>query len=91
MKWHEPKDEGGKIAQKALLEVVDNQIRDNDPPETRKTLERLMKEGFSEIEAKKLIACVISSELFGMLKNKKRHDPKKYIAKLESLPKLPWD
>ena len=31
----------------AILEVVDNQIRDNDPPETKKTFNRLMKEGNS--------------------------------------------
>ena len=31
-----------------LLEVVDNQIRDNNPPETRETLERLISAGHTE-------------------------------------------
>ena len=28
-----------------IIEVVDNQLRANDPPETRSTLERLIEEG----------------------------------------------
>jgi hypothetical protein len=31
----------------AILEVVDNQLKANDPPETRKTLKRLPTEGYS--------------------------------------------
>jgi len=31
----------------AFLEVVDNHLRDNNPPETKETLERLMAEGYS--------------------------------------------
>ena len=31
----------------AFLAVVENQLRDNDPPETRQTLERLQAEGYS--------------------------------------------
>jgi len=31
---------------KMILEVVRNQIRDNDPPETRQTFERLKSQGF---------------------------------------------
>ena len=33
---------------KAILEVINNQIRDNDPPETKLTLIRLQDQGFSE-------------------------------------------
>ena len=44
-----------------ILEVVDNQLRANKPPETRSTLERLIKEGYSKEEAKKLIGCVVTS------------------------------
>lgn len=91
MKWHQPKDENAQIAQEALLEVIDNQIRDNDPPETRKTLERLITEGFSEIESKKLIACVVSVEMFNILKNEVPYKHEKFIKGLNSLPKLPWD
>ena len=41
--------------QKAILEVVENQIRENDPPETKKTLDRLLKKGYSKDDAMKSI------------------------------------
>lgn len=31
----------------AILEVVENQLQADDPPETRQTLEHLLSEGFS--------------------------------------------
>ncbi|SDG58258.1 hypothetical protein SAMN04244560_02591 [Thermoanaerobacter thermohydrosulfuricus] len=36
-----------------ILEVVNNQIRDNNPPITKVTLERLKKSGYTEQQAKK--------------------------------------
>jgi hypothetical protein len=48
----------------AILQVVDNQIRANDPPETKQTLDRLLSEGHSKEEAKRLIGCIVSSEIF---------------------------
>ncbi len=74
-----------------ILEVVDNQLRANDPPETRSTLDRLVGEGYSQQEAKKLIACVVTSEIFDMMKNKKKFNPARYRAALAKLPQLPWD
>src|SRR6266567_3979216 len=35
----------------AILEVVENQIRASDPPETRQTFERLLAAGYSRKEA----------------------------------------
>ena len=46
----------------AILEVVENQLQANDPPETRQAYDRLISEGYSEVEVKKLIGCVVSSE-----------------------------
>ena len=89
--WHEPEGENGQMTQEALLEVVDNQIRDNEPPETKETLERLMKEGYSELDSKKFIANVISYELFGMLKRKEVYNADRYINALKLLPKLPGE
>ena len=37
---------------KLMLGVVDKQVRDNNPPETRKTLERLMANGDTRQNAK---------------------------------------
>ena len=41
--------------QAAFMEIVDNQIRDNEPPETHETLYRLQALGLSEPEAKRYI------------------------------------
>ncbi len=86
LKWHKPEGERGQMALETLLEVVDNQIRDNEPPETRITLERLISEGFSEIDAKKLIAGAVTTELFGMLKKSESYNQGRYIKALKSLP-----
>jgi hypothetical protein len=75
----------------AILEVINNQIKENDPPETKKAYDRLMKEGFSEQETLKLIGYVVASEVFTVLKENRRYDHEKYIFALNSLPKLPWD
>jgi len=36
----------------ALFEVIENQLRSNDPPETRETLDRLTSEGHTREEAR---------------------------------------
>ena len=74
---------------KMFLEVVNTQIRDNNPPETKQTLDRLISEGFSEKEAKQMIACVAVSEMYSVLQNKQEFDLARYIAALNKLPQLP--
>ena len=49
---------------KAVLEVVENQIRDNDPPETRQTIERLTREGYTADEARRLVSTAVTVEFF---------------------------
>jgi len=75
---------------KIILGVVDNQLRANDPPETRSTLKRLVEEGYSEKDAKELIGCAVTSEIFDIMKNSEEFDLERYIAALNELPKLPW-
>lgn len=75
----------------ALLEVVDNQLNANDPPETRKTFERLTSEGYSEDEAKRLIACVVTSEMFDVLKKQEPFNLERFVKALNALPKIPGD
>lgn len=74
-----------------ILEVVENQIRDNDPPETRQTLRRLIKEGFSREEAVELIGTVVVHEIYNVLKQNENFDCKRFVAALKQLPKLPYD
>ncbi len=75
----------------AILEVINTQIRLNDPPATKKTLLRLRRQGFSEEEALRLMGYVVASEVFSVLKENRQYNEEKYIAALNDLPKLPWE
>jgi hypothetical protein len=44
---------------KAILEVVDNQIRDVNPPATKETFDRLVGDGIARDEARRLIGYVV--------------------------------
>ena len=74
---------------KIFLEIINNQIRDNNPPETKQTLDRLISEGISEKEAMDLIGCVVISEIYDVLKNKEDFNEERYIAALNKLPEQP--
>ncbi|HVS39912.1 MAG TPA: hypothetical protein VMS17_30420 [Gemmataceae bacterium] len=76
---------------RALLEVVENQLREGAPPEIRTTLERLLSEGVSRDRALELIACVVSSVIFDVLKNGQTYREARYLAGLRALPRLPWE
>ncbi len=75
--------------QAAMLEVVENQLAGNDPPETGKTYERLIQEGHSEEDAKKLIGCVIAAEMFFIMKQEKPFDNARFVESLNRLPEIP--
>ena len=73
----------------SILEVVDNQLALNDPPETKQTLARLISEGYSESEAKEFIGTVVVSEVFEVLQARKPYDEKRYVSALNKLPETP--
>lgn len=83
-------DTDNEKLKQAILEVINTQIRDNDPPETKQTYERLRQEGFSEEETLKLIGAVVVSEVFTVLQENRKYDKDKYISALKALPDLPW-
>ena len=68
-----------------ILEVVDNQINDNDPPITRKTMERLKAAGYTEKKAKEMIAAVVVSYIYEIMKNGKDFDVSSYTRDLKRL------
>ena len=71
-----------------ILEIVDNQIRNHDPPEALATYDRLIGQGHSDEEARRLIGCVIASEVVGILNQNREYDHRRYLAALEALPRL---
>jgi hypothetical protein len=75
----------------AILEIVDNQLRENSPPETRQTFRRLLDEGHTDREAKRLIGCVIATEIYDILKHQEPFNQVRFLAALQRLPAMPWD
>ncbi len=70
----------------AYMEIVENQLRDNDPPETRKTFERLCTEGYTERNAKILIASVIAYEIYEGVRSSSPFDRARFVKHLNLLP-----
>lgn len=72
------------------MEVLDNQLRGNEPPETRETFERLKRQGIDEEETRRLIACVIAAEIFDVMKKKTPFDRERFVGRLATLPEMLW-
>lgn len=70
----------------AYLEVVENQLRENDPPETRQTFDRLCTDGFTEKNAKILIASVMAFEAFENMKSNTPFNHDRFVRNLNMLP-----
>lgn len=83
-------EDDSELARDALLDAVGNQLRDNNPPETRETLDRLVDAGHSSDEARRLIAAVLASEFFNVLQSSSGFDEARYISRLKLLPEMPW-
>jgi len=84
------KSERNPHLQAAIMEVVENQLRNNDPPQTRQTFRRLIEAGYSEEEAKRLIGCVVSAEIFDVLKKNEPFNLERFVKALNKLPEMPW-
>lgn len=79
------------VLKQMILEVVNNQLENLDPPETKQTYDRLIADGISDQEARRLIGCVVSSEIFDVLKQHQPFDHARFVKALNKLPKLPWE
>ncbi len=83
--------EGGQIAGEAIVEAVENQLDDNNPSETKQTLDRLIESGESRENAIRYIACALSVEIYGALKEKEPYNNERYINNSKALPELLWE
>ena len=78
-------------AREIIFTIIDNQIKNNDPPDTLKVFNKLKSQGYSEFEAKQLIGQCIAVEIYNMMKYKKPSDNERYIKNLNNLPKEPFE
>jgi hypothetical protein len=85
---HEPPETNPQLAA-AILEVVDTQLREGSPPETRQTFDRLVGEGYTPEGARQLLAHVVVREIFTVMARGERYDQTRFVAALHRLPTLP--
>ena len=76
---------------KHIFEIIKNQIKNNDPPETKATYDRLRNEGYDDFQARQLIGQCLAVELYNVMKFKKPYDNERYVKNLLALPKEPFD
>ncbi len=67
-------DETNPTLREEMKKVVRNQIRQNNPPETKQTYERLIREGFPIDEVMRQLAAVVT------------FNQERYIKRLNNLP-----
>jgi hypothetical protein len=74
-----------------VIQAIKKQIRQNDPPETKETFDRLRREGHAEEEVYRMLGCVMTSEIYEVMKDERVFDRDLYVQRLRALPKLPWE
>ena len=75
----------------AILAIVDTQLRDRMPPETRATFDRLIGLGYTPEGARQLLAHVVVREIFTVMARGESYDAVRFVAALHRLPALPDD
>jgi hypothetical protein len=74
-----------------IFQIINNQIKNNKPPETKLTYKRLLSEGFNELETMQMIGQCVAVEIFEVMKSKKPYDNARYVGNLKRLPEEPFD
>lgn len=87
----EDREPDSEAVRAAVFEIIENQIRDGTPPETKETYDRLIAARHSHEETMKLLGCVIGIEISDTLNQKQLFDEDRYVAALHALPELPCD
>ncbi len=70
---------------KYVLEVLENQLKADNPEEVSNTLNRLIELGHEEKIAKEKIAAVLLVEIYDVLKTNTPYNEKRYIQNLKNL------
>jgi len=68
-----------------LMEVIENQLRDGDPPETRQTLNRLLEAGYAREAAVTKIAVALLEEINEMLAQRIPFNHARFKQRLDHL------
>ncbi|MDB1123596.1 hypothetical protein [Vibrio algarum] len=71
-----------------LLETIENQLEDGQPIKVKETLMRLMMTGTTKEDAKAMMACALTIEVFDVMRNAGKFNEKRYAEHLDMLPDL---
>lgn len=80
-----------EVIREQTLQIIENQLKENDPPETKSTYDRLIKEGFNDLQTRKMLGQCVTVELFEVFKLGKPYNNERYIKNLGELPKEPFE
>lgn len=70
---------------KLILEIVDNQLRDDNPPMVREAYDRLLAAGYSISETKEKIGAVVIEEIYDVMKKNQPYDEQRYTDALKNM------
>lgn len=83
--------ESNEILKEQIFEIITNQLKENNPPETKLTYNRLKEEGFDDHQTRQLIGQCLAVELFEVINYAKPYNNERYVKNLNALPKEPFD
>lgn len=72
-----------------FLQVVDDQLAQNEPPEVKQTFDRLKKMGYSTLDTKIYFTQCIALEMFRIMKHGEEYNEVRYKHNLKALPNEP--
>lgn len=76
---------------KHLIEVIQRQIDDDDPPGAKEVYDRLITDGHAEEEVYGMVACALTSVIFASRRAERDFDAELYVERLRALPQMPWE
>ncbi|PVD51104.1 hypothetical protein DC498_16965 [Terrimonas sp.] len=79
------------VAKEQILQIVENQLKNNDPPETKQTYDRLLKSGITEEDTRIYIGQCEAVEIFDIMKYQRPFNKKRFIENLNKLPEEPFE
>jgi hypothetical protein len=80
-----------EILNEQFKQIVLNQLKDNNPPITKETYNRLLAEGFDEEKTIELLSYAVSNAVYNSLKNERPFDENELAKMMKQLPKMPWE
>ena len=78
------------ILREQILQVVETQLNEKKPPETRQNYNRLLQSGISDENAKIYIGQCVSVEIFHAMKHHQPFNQERFKKNLKNLPKEPF-